>query len=301
MTGKLLVILLLTAATYSQSPSPSSGKKGRPIQHQPPGAQQSPTPDQRGSENSPLVVKTIPAPKTPTETEQDAKDREDKAANDQVGRGMAGIMAIIALGQLGVYWYQAVKLKETVASSTEQSKSMEKHIGESARGADAMERIANILKDGYAKQTRAYITVLIGEATYQSKMDGLKFDVKPLVVNTGFSPARNVWHRLSVNILPVPLPDNFDFPLPDKRSRLGIIASQQRAYIMAAVPEYVPEIEVSDIKVGANGMGLYVWGVIDYEDISGNTHYTKFCHQVVWLQPNGPTFWWLTPSHNDAD
>lgn len=41
------------------------------------------------------------------------------------------------------------------------------------------------------------------------------------------------------------------------------------------------ESEVEKIKVGA-GAALYVWGIVTYSDVFGESHYTKFCQLITW-------------------
>jgi hypothetical protein len=55
------------------------------------------------------------------------------------------VIALIGLLQLGVFGYQAYKLKQTVESSGEEAKAMERHIGEASRSATAMETIAKTI------------------------------------------------------------------------------------------------------------------------------------------------------------
>jgi len=59
-------------------------------------------------------------------------------------------LAAVTFLQLLVYGYQAKKLRETVESAEGQSRAMERHIGEAARSANAMETIA------------AYVSVAVG-------------------------------------------------------------------------------------------------------------------------------------------
>ncbi len=132
----------------------------------------------------------VPSPtvKTQTETEQDATDRKEKATNDRYIVELTGILAIIAFLQLLVYTYQAKKLRETVKSAGEQSEAMERHIGEAARSANAMEKIVSTIEQGNRDVLRAYLTVTIGNALYQERREGqsdLKFEGKPNLVNTG--------------------------------------------------------------------------------------------------------------------
>src|SRR5580658_4395213 len=157
--------------------------------------QQTATTDQRGTQESPIVVKVLPATKTPEEAAEEKKDRDAKKANDGNLVILTGVLAFVGFCQLLVYGYQAKKLRETVESAGEQAEAMERHIGQAARSADAMERIATTIQVGNRAIIRAYLTVVIGSAVYQERRIGqgdLKFEAKPNLVNTGNTPARKV-------------------------------------------------------------------------------------------------------------
>ena len=70
-------LFLLFAATvaFSQRPPPAKRKSGQP--------QQPSTTDQRGTQQTPFVVKVLPIPKTNEEEAQEAKERNEKEALDR--------------------------------------------------------------------------------------------------------------------------------------------------------------------------------------------------------------------------
>jgi hypothetical protein len=72
-------LFLLFAATvaFSQQPPPAKGKSGQP--------QQPSTTDQRGTQQTPFVVKVLPIPKTNEEEAQEAKERNEKEALADAG------------------------------------------------------------------------------------------------------------------------------------------------------------------------------------------------------------------------
>jgi hypothetical protein len=267
--------------------------------------QQATTTDQRGTQESPIVVKVLPTTKTPEEAAEEKKDRDAKTENDGNLVILTGVLAFVGFCQLLVYGYQAKKLRETVESAGEQAEAMERHIGEAARSADAMERIATTIQAGNRAIIRAYLTVIIGGGIYQERRPGqgdLKFEARPSLVNTGNTPARKVRiMRRKAQILPVPLPGNFDFPLPDDDPAQGdAVVGAHLTYILnCIVDDFVPDAEVQAIKEGA-GRGLYVWGLVTYEDIFGESHFTQFAQHIYWL-PNNTVMGFFIPGHNDAD
>ncbi len=297
MQAFLPVVMVLAIFLNSQQ------QKNKPQQ-----PEQSATTDKRGTQESPVFVKVLPTPKTQEETEQESKDREQKTSNDRNLVYLTGVLAGVGFLQLVVFGYQAYKLRQTVESAGEQADAMERHIGEAARSATAMENIATTIQAGNQAVMRAYLTVTIGAALYQERRVGqtdLKFEARPNLVNTGNTPARKVHIRTKADILPIPLPKDFGFPLPDEsmqsaETSVGAHVAAHQTYILSAtVDHFVPDAEVPTIKEGAK-KALCAWGLITYEDIFGNNHSTEFAQWITWL-PDGKVFGYYFPNHNDTD
>ncbi len=287
MRLSLSILFLFVLSLNSQQPK---SKTQQP--------QQTTTTDQRGTQESPILVKVLPTPKTSEEATQDAEDRKQKAKNDGNIVDLTAVLAIVAFLQLLVYTYQAKKLRETVESAGQQAEAMERHIGEATRSANAMEHIATVIQSGNAAVLRAYISVVIGEAVYQDLRDGLKFEGKPNLVNTGSTPAHNVRTRISAALVPQANAENFDYTLPEEVAKGSAVVAPHQTYILRAmVKEFVPEVEVSAIKHG-EGKALTVWGVITYDDIFGTNHTTKFAQWLFW-NPNNSMYGYYIPGQNE--
>ncbi len=196
-------------------------------------------------------------------------------------------------------------------TALEQSKSMEKSVEEAKRAAAAMETIAQEIAvsskaatasvSAIGQQMRAYICVVIGSAVYQERAKNLKFQAVPSVVNAGLTPAHKVSFRADAAILPIPLPENFTFPLPDIAQGTSVIGPRQNITVSPMVKDFVDDAEVEGIKSGQQGgKGLYAWGIFTYEDIFGKPQYTKFCHLYTWLADGKTTWGYYDNRHNDA-
>jgi len=148
MLPALLIVALLVQSS-SQPPSPRRGEARQPQQSQSGSAKKPSSADQRGTEKSPLVIKQVPTPKTDAEAAQEAKDREEKTANERELVRFTGwlvvatlILAVVGLFQLFVFGDQARQLRKTVKAAAEQSEAMERSIAEATRLASAMEVVS---------------------------------------------------------------------------------------------------------------------------------------------------------------
>jgi hypothetical protein len=205
---------------------------------------------------------------------------------------------LIFLLQLFVFRNQADKLRETVESGEKQSLAMQDSIQESRRAANAMEafsksaqRASNAAAQStilIGQQMRAYLSVRIDGGFYQDRARNLRFDARPMLINTGLTPARKVAYVASAAVLPFPLLNDFIFPsLEPPRAAFGILAPHQNFIMNACVEDFFPDNEVEEIKRG-NRRRLYIWGRVTYEDVSEQERYTEFAHSIIWVSlPNG--------------
>jgi hypothetical protein len=197
-------------------------------------------------------------------------------------------------------------------SSGSQGRDMQASIAEAVRAASAMENVAQgitvsaqaaqnsvaTLRERTAMQMRAYVAVVIGGGVYQERDKSLRFEAKPIMLNTGHTPAHDVGFQAVAAIMAVPLDDDFDFPLPDEIRGAAPLGPNQTFIMSAIVPDYIDDAEIDNIKKGI-GKALVVWGIVKYRDVFGEERQTRFGHAVTWL-PNGNIYGYYNQHHNDS-
>jgi hypothetical protein len=152
----------------------------------------------------------------------------------------------------------------------------------------------------WALQMRAYVVVNVGDAVYQETSKNLKFEGKAQVINVGATPAYNFRRRVKAKVLNLPIPDNFSFDLPAAESiSANTLGPRQDIIVSSVVEETLPDDEVAAIKA-AKGRVLCLWGVIEYQDMSGEPHFTNFCQLLTWA-PNGKILGYYHTRHNDSN
>ena len=156
------------------------------------------------------------------------------------------------------------------------------------------------------RELRAYLTVAIGEAIFQQRRPqknggDLKFESRPLIVNTGRTPARQIVFKARAAIMPLPLPKTVHLPdAPDQDAAGSILGPQQTAFLSGIVDGFCADNEVDSIKYTSGDKALYVWGLVTYEDVFGEEHHTRFCQQIYWdLKDNVRGHY--VPGRNDAN
>ena len=237
---------------------------------------------------------------------------------------IAGITAFFAIRNLRAIEAQVDEMRKTgeqtdklLRENIAQSRSMADSVKEAARSASAMEGVAKSLETtataslqaadtsrqmlaDLKQQFRAWVNVSIGAGASQQRTENRKFAATIMLNNTGLTPAINVRYRISVAILPVPLPANFDFPMPQQDLRCATVAAHTSTPIAMGVDDFVPDEEVENVKNG-NSRGLYAWGKVLYDDVlGGKNHPNQFCLRVIWLSEDSVTALEI-PEHSRAE
>ncbi len=297
-----MILALCAFGQQSRRPSPTPQEVSNPEQQKSATAQPPAASDQRGTDQSPLVVKTLPPIKTQEEADREKEERSNKSSHDWWLIFFSGVLAGVGVLQLIVFGYQANQLRKTVEAYEGQSIAMERHIGEATRSANAMEHIATVIESGNAAIMRAYISVVIGGAVFQDRQEGVRFEGKPNLVNTGSTPAKNLKIRIAAEIVPFADAETFAYPLPQEVGQAPSVAAPHQSYILGAiVPDLVPDVDVADIKLGRDRKGaLTVWGVVTYDDIFGENHTTKFGQLLFWY-PNQTVYGYYIAGQNDMN
>jgi hypothetical protein len=147
---------------------------------------------------------------------------------------------------------------------------------------------------------RAYVCVNFGAAVFQNPATRRGFEVQLLLVNAGQTPAYKVGFKLRTEVLPFPLPQDFDFAVPENpassESTLGGHAPP--ITLTGVVPRLYSEEEVAEVRSGSKR--LYIFGTVTYEDVYGVRRNANFCFGVNWLE-DGKSMGLFTRRHNDAD
>lgn len=189
--------------------------------------------------------------------------------------------------QIDLAQQAATSSAEAAAAMQSVAESMAINATQIVRSVGISEEISDRQKRLGETQLRAYVSVLIGGAFYQD--DNYVFEANPVLQNIGNTPAHHLRWRIAADVLPVPLPDDFRFPLPprDTTNRRSLLLPPQQTFEMRAiVGRRVPAEEALMTKLGF-GKSLYVWGVVTYRDHFRRRRRTTFAQQIFW-RPSGP-------------
>jgi hypothetical protein len=269
----LILSMLVLSISASQAenekdlhnPSPNSPLVGKP-EHKHSGQANNRAPhDGRGTENNPLVIKGIPAPKDPQEAQEDHRDKEIKTSLDQQlniltgwQTGFAGMMFIATAVQVFLFWWQLAIMRETLNASK--------------TAADAAANTANYL----INIERAYVFVKICESTINSET--WDASAKIWLVNYGKTPAIIRIIRGWIKFLDA-VPN--ELPKPTEAEDLwkdGVVLAPgpDPQVIITAGPTRT-KFNQSQFDSISGTRTFYCMGVVEYQDVFGKNWETRFC------------------------
>jgi hypothetical protein len=110
----LFFVIVINA--QSQEPYPNPRELSNPIQEKVISRQQPSKNDQRSTEQSPLIVKTIDTPKAQERTNQERNNNEERAANDSHLVWFIGLLVLFTAVLAVVGFWQGRQLKRSVDS-----------------------------------------------------------------------------------------------------------------------------------------------------------------------------------------
>lgn len=122
---------------------------------------------------------------------------------------------------------------------------------------------------------------------------------KAIVTNTGKTPARDMITRVYLNYMEVPNPN----PKIPEKAIMSTEPTSQTLFpgnsVLVTFPfpsdKVFAKDQIESLKNGQNA--IYLYGMIVYRDVFGETHFTKFCAYVLPSLTNVAS----CPSNNDAN
>lgn len=104
------------------------------------------------------------------------------------------------------------------------------------------------------------------------------------IVNTGHTPAREVYFSMHTITAEFPLPEGIDLSLPSPQGQATTgaqIAPGQQRFMTAFLDDFISDEEIKEITQGIRRR-LYVFGTVWYKDIFEVSRYINFCQWAIW-------------------
>lgn len=231
----------------SQPPIPSRRELGTPQKTQTSKEKNNPAPDQRGTEQTPIIVKITPTPKTQADADAANEEKQEKAAAQNRAETLTAITA-------GATFIQALALIITIA---------------------VMVRTAR-------RQLRAYMTIkhagiLLIPQSDDDKKDGHRSIVVDITIqNSGQTPAykTNAWFKIQLLDLPADSASLDTTPAPRDQWSSAVVGASETLSMGTKGPVTMNTENFNAVR--AQKKGIFVWGVVTYRDIFKKERITNF-------------------------
>jgi hypothetical protein len=168
-----------------------------------------------------------------------------------------------------------------------------------AIAAVATRNTVSTMRDTGERQLRAYLTVIEGGCYRQSR--ALRFEFRPVILNTGQTPAYGVRVVSTLRMLSIQEAEMFDFtvPHPDQVLVSNTIGAHQNKFISTIAERRFTWAELREYRQGKRY--IFVFGTVRYRDAFGQPRFTNFCFSIAAWSKAGPPLWHMNNRHNDSN
>jgi hypothetical protein len=275
----IALFLSLTTDSWSDPPTPIAPSFQKPPQPSAQIIQAQPKTDNRGTDEAPLVVKVIEAPKTEAQATLEQQERDDKSASDwwlvKLTGALVVVTGLLAIFTALLYAATAKLAKDAKETGTEQSDRMERSITETTRLAAAAEEANRHTLENSQRQLRAYVGFektwfILHRATEYPRKFRIKLDVQ----NFGQSPAFLTTSKFKILLRERESSQVTDFEdLPSTSTHN--ISVFPRGYQNIWFTGFIENRTVLD-KIFAGNVTIQIRGILGYVDVFNSNHFTHF-------------------------
>lgn len=151
---------------------------------------------------------------------------------------------------------------------------------------------------------RAYVVVVVGTQFRQGGTRGLRFEFRPVMLNTGQTPAYEMRSVARIRFMTLVEASTFDFTLPDPSVGTSVTSAvtlgpRQDRFVQTIYDGRLSKTELREFK--RLQKALFVYGTTYYRDAFDKPRYTNFCFAVGWWNKRGPPLWQTVMRHSDSN
>ena len=301
----LLVFSLTIGRAAGQQPSramlqptipvPLNAREEQKAQAVPP--QRGSAKDNAGTENAPFFVKMAPSPDAYPETDQQRKERVEKASQDwwtEIFVAITAVATALLVFVTAGLWRATYRLYQTTADAVRDSKSATKAafdaVDAANRHADVSDKLVRVTEATAKRQLRAYLFIddaFIRWAEVDERMEHPSgIVVFYTIKNNGYTPANKVGVQHSARIISVFSENN---AISGEADYLGTIAP--RGDVVDDIQPTVRGRATAE-ELAQKEKIVVLRGTITYIDVFDDTRTTDFhfCHQGRIESPHSRMF-----------
>lgn len=149
---------------------------------------------------------------------------------------------------------------------------------------------------------RAYVVAMVGSQYRQGQSRGLRFEFRPVMLNTGQTPAYEVRTVARLAFLTLAEATAFDFTVADPTGAAGsavTLGPRQDRFVQAVFDRRLSKTELREFQRFQKS--FYVYGTTWYRDAFRRPRHTNFCFSVGWWNKKGQALWMTVFRHSDSN
>jgi hypothetical protein len=176
-------------------------------------------------------------------------------------------LVIVGGGQIGLFYWQLQLIRISADDAKRAGMAAE-------RAADATAASVDLARDTAKRQLRAYVTVNgIIRTKDPGDLEGAGFAVLVDIKNNGQTPAFDLLQWAQIEIKEFPLETLLPIHCLQNPTR-GILPPETKSVAFPVFTRALTNFEENAIR--ANHTAIYVYGEVDYLDVFGDRHFTRF-------------------------
>jgi hypothetical protein len=152
------------------------------------------------------------------------------------------------------------------------------------------------------RQLRAYISVEPGDVFWQNGKRKVRFEFRPVLINNGTTPAKEVTVVSNIWITAPNIATNFNYNLVRVSNPLASVVSigSQKSKFHSAV--FFRKVTLAEAKALLKGAATFhIFGKVEYMDIFDKKRTTNFSFLIFIGRRHESNIWHSTENHNDSD
>jgi hypothetical protein len=156
--------------------------------------------------------------------------------------------------------------------------------------------------DTAQRQLRAYVTTAVGQSYRQGQVRNLNLEFRPIILNTGQTPAYEVYILNSMALITPAEVATYNFKIPEvsRPASLTTLGPRQDRFTHVIAIRKLTKGEIRDWITGKKL--IYIYGTIYYHDAFQNPHFTNFCYSIFyWRKRGGAPIWHNVNKHYESD
>jgi hypothetical protein len=150
------------------------------------------------------------------------------------------------------------------------------------------------------RQLRAYISIKKGNEFRQGGVKGLKFEFRPIIFNSGQTPAYDMYAVSFIKFMSLQEATTYDFNVPPLiATAIMTLGPREDRFTHVIFDRKLTRQELRQFRLLTHN--FFIYGTIYYRDAFKRQRYTNYCYSIAWWGKRSSAIWHTGTYHNDSN